>query len=32
MPACFRIALAVNRFRVAASTVKIRFVIGLNQI
>jgi len=32
MPACFRIALALNRFCVPAFTVKIRFVIGLNQI
>lgn len=32
MPACFRTPLAVKRLRVPASTVKVRPVIGLNQI
>lgn len=31
-PACFRIALAKGRLSMFAGTVKVRFVIGLNQI
>ena len=31
-PACFKIALASTGLRILDGTVKVRFVIGLNQI
>jgi hypothetical protein len=32
IPACFKAELAVKRFRVQASTVKLRLLMGLNHI